>query len=366
MLGVFMIGFSLFWLLFSSIIFLANGSYFLILFLLIGIFMFYFSLVQLFNKNVLMANRHDIVSKSRPLPWLGNVSIDTREVDQLFVMEDGNEKVGSKVTILYSLKAQMRNGKSVALVRMIRDKDLALELEARLERHLNIEDRALVLPEEPMLTRLKETIPALKHAKLPGPINDGKPGAAALDGPANQTTVAPRMLTGFAEQDVFASRLGSAISLMRSSYVITTHNQLDWSDGRSDVALELQSEESRTDIYAEQKSGRKYLYFEERLLTDEESGRLGFPKEGEPPAIIQNGDDKYYRRHDVSGYSHLNHSDTALVVEQCIYFRTTGLDRFRVLNTSNGLKVYIQEPLPDDSLAVLAAEKQSILDKLKR
>lgn len=341
----------------------------------VSLLILYCGLVMAINRAKIRASTHFIKVEHGPLPWPGSKTIKVADVDQLFVIQEGKQKVNEKVTLLYSVKAKMRDAseKPLLLAGMIESRERALEMEALLERHLHIEDVAIKLPDDPFIAKLKERFPAFENVQLPGPINDGKPGALELDLPnlneqgggdfsksPEVNGVGPRLLEGFAEQDVFARQLGATVELTGARCTIASHLQYDWSDGRSDVAFQLNGADAQTtEIYAEQIDGHKYLYYEERLLEEEEHEQLGFVAGEEPPNIVKNGDDKYYRRNEVNGLRFLDHGRSVNHVQQWIYFTTITHDRFRVVQARDGkLRVYIQEALAEDNLRVVELSKE--------
>ncbi|MEM9836224.1 MAG: hypothetical protein AAF828_06965 [Bacteroidota bacterium] len=354
-IAVFLLFFGFSWLGISSVALANTGSWFLALFVLIGVLVLYGGLVQLFNRRRVQAGPRQLVSRSGPIPVPGQLDIDIRQIDQLFAMENSTETVNNKTTVLYALKAKLMDGSTPVILQNIRSREEALELEALLENHLGIKDRALENEDPPQLKKLKEMIPALKDAKLPGPINDGKPGETNIP-TSDSRELAPKLIEGFAESDIYAARLGDKLHWKQQDWIISQHEQFDWNNNLSDVGMELTGGSGTSSFYAEG-TGDEYLYFEERALSVEEAHQLEFIKADEPAAIVQNGEDKYYRRNEVSGFRHLNHANQANRITQWIYFRTTGSDRFRVVKTATEWKIYIQELVSADNLKVVVEEK---------
>ncbi|PHI19313.1 hypothetical protein CEQ90_13215 [Lewinellaceae bacterium SD302] len=347
----------------------------------IGFMILYMGLVFMINRTKIRASMQTIKVEQGPLPWFGNKEVRTSDVQQLFVIENGQKKVNNKVTPLYALKAKLKSSphKPLTLAGLLDGKAKALEMEKVIERYLNIQDEAINIPEDPRFTKFKERFPALKDIKLPGPINEGKKGAIErttstgykfdldtgnefgelLSSAPEVSGMTSRLLEGFADQDVFASRMGDHVEITGEDREIVGHVQYDWSDGRSDVAFRIRGNGHSTDIYGEQADGRKYLYFEERLLEEVEHQQLGFQRDVDPPNIVRNGDEKYYRRNEVTGYRFVDHGRSVNQVNQWIYFTTATHDRFRVVQAPGGkMRVYIQESLAGDNLRV--AEKVSI------
>lgn len=111
-----------------------------ILHVAVGIGLTYFTLALFFNRTVLTVENGLLSVQHGPLPWPGNKTIETSDIDQLYCREKiRHGKNGPQVT--YHLNAITTDGRKVDIVSGLDEADQALYLEQRLEEHLRLIDR---------------------------------------------------------------------------------------------------------------------------------------------------------------------------------------------------------------------------------
>lgn len=106
----------------------------------VGVGLTYRTIAGFLNSTWITVADGALTIKHAPLPWLGNRTIPTDTVKQLFcekVTSSGN-RGGSSTN--YSLSAMTRDGRKVPLVKSLPSHDQALYLEQRIEDALGIED----------------------------------------------------------------------------------------------------------------------------------------------------------------------------------------------------------------------------------
>jgi len=123
---------------------LAAGIWFMSCFGLIhtavGIGLAYFVIASLLNRTTVVARPGVLSVSHRPVPWPGNVTLNTDEVEQLYFTEKirhGKNTVHTR----YTVEAVLRSGRKKSLLKGMNNADQALYVEQELERYLKIEDR---------------------------------------------------------------------------------------------------------------------------------------------------------------------------------------------------------------------------------
>ena len=120
----------------GNIFSITNGSFFAF----IGLIIVYYTVAGYINSTHISAGRDFLIIKHKPLPWFGNKSIPSQELDQLY----------SKMSVYryrgrdhYSceIRAKMKTKQDIKLLSKLTDTAQALFVEQEIERFLNIEDR---------------------------------------------------------------------------------------------------------------------------------------------------------------------------------------------------------------------------------
>jgi len=346
----FLLVFAAFWngflLLFAALS--PDGLPWLIIFhVLAGVFVAYYALALFLNRTTIEVGNSRLKVRKGPLPWGKNRNIATNELEQLFAIEAGSEGKGSSRKPLYQLRATLRGGKVITLVSNIRSKDIALELEQRIEAHLGITDVAVELPPSSVERFIEEKFPGMPIPSLPGPINEGKPGASSSADVSTSRRIAPRANKSDRVGLATLSE-GESFHLQHAPLRLESRTQLDWDNGLTDYALRALNAQGETvTVYVEESQGR-WLYFEERALGREEYESFGITAGGPAPTSFTNGDDKFYQRDETPGVVH-SPQRGSVAGRQWIYFTTGSDTRFRVLDLGGEPAVFIQETVSADN-----------------
>lgn len=120
---------------------------FLSLFVVVGLFVGYFTLAVMLNSTEIRVSSRRLTVKHGPLPVPGSVDIPSDQIDQVWVEEKISTSRGSdghtSTSVHYPVFARMTDGTKKVLIRYGHDSDLSLFLEQEIEEHLGIEDRAV-------------------------------------------------------------------------------------------------------------------------------------------------------------------------------------------------------------------------------
>ena len=122
---------------------LASGMWFMSCFGLIhtavGIGLGYGVIAGLLNRTTVVARPGVLSVSHRPVPWPGNVTLNTDQVEQLYCTEKirhGKNTVHTR----YTVAAILHSGRKQTLLKGLVDADQALYVEQELERYLKIRD----------------------------------------------------------------------------------------------------------------------------------------------------------------------------------------------------------------------------------
>lgn len=105
-----------------------------------GVWVGYMALTGFVNRTRITVDGSEVSVRHFPLPWPGNRVLRPGQVKQLYCDEQVNRgKNGT--TITYRLKAVLSDGRTVALLSGLPDREVAQFMEHQLEQRLEIEDR---------------------------------------------------------------------------------------------------------------------------------------------------------------------------------------------------------------------------------
>mgnify|MGYP006948915101 CR=1 FL=1 len=107
----------------------------------VGIGLVYYAFSGMLNSTLITADSESLQIRHRPLPWVGNRTIATADIRQLYCKEKVTQnKNGTSVT--YELCAlEGESHRTLPLIKGLADVEQAVFLEQELERHLHIRDR---------------------------------------------------------------------------------------------------------------------------------------------------------------------------------------------------------------------------------
>ncbi len=108
----------------------------------VGIVIAYITLAMFINDTTLTVQNNQLSIRHAPLPWWGNQSVRTDELEQLYCREHvSHTKNGT--TYSYELHAILRTGKQLKLLSGLDDPEKVFFVEQCVEDHLGITDRAV-------------------------------------------------------------------------------------------------------------------------------------------------------------------------------------------------------------------------------
>ncbi len=125
----------------SSEPFKVNDDY--VFFLVASFFVAYYSVASFFNKTYIFADKAKIEIRHRPVPWPGDLKLDTTDISQCYVKYiNGYWDEGSLSTPgTYALRAKTKAGKNINMVSELdmSENELAL-VKDKLETFLHIDN----------------------------------------------------------------------------------------------------------------------------------------------------------------------------------------------------------------------------------
>ncbi|MGA1871190.1 MAG: hypothetical protein ACMUJM_21880 [bacterium] len=107
---------------------------------LVGIFLTYFTIAGYINKTYIYVDNCILKILHHPLPWYGNIQIDSSELEQLYSKEKVTYSRNGQ-NISYDLHAKTTSGKDVGILSGLENSEQVLFIEQEIERYLNIQDR---------------------------------------------------------------------------------------------------------------------------------------------------------------------------------------------------------------------------------
>jgi hypothetical protein len=125
---------------------LSTGAWFMSLFGLIhtavGLGLLYFTVAGFVNRTVIRVQHGVLEVHSGPLPWPGNKTFPSHDVEQFYCQEHvTRSKNGTNTT--YEIHAIRRGNTRETLLKGLPEADQALYIEQELERFLRLEDRPI-------------------------------------------------------------------------------------------------------------------------------------------------------------------------------------------------------------------------------
>lgn len=106
----------------------------------VGVGIGYAALTGFVNSTTVRVGKGVLRIRHGPLPWFGNRELRGAEVDQLYCASKTTRNEGSSTTT-YELRAVMKTGKMLTLLRGLTEVEQALFVEQRVERGLGIKDQ---------------------------------------------------------------------------------------------------------------------------------------------------------------------------------------------------------------------------------
>jgi hypothetical protein len=105
----------------------------------VGVGITYYVLCGWLNRTRITVGRGKVSVRHGPLPWFGNLEMDSSALKQLYVKEViSNSRNGT--TVRYDLNALTREGRSIKFAGGMETSDQALYIEQEIEKFLGIKD----------------------------------------------------------------------------------------------------------------------------------------------------------------------------------------------------------------------------------
>lgn len=126
---------------------IASGSLSILLFislhLAIGIGLLYYTIATLFNTTHINVDHYNLLVEHRPIrvPFFPDHDIPVTEVDQIFIDKYVSGKTNGQPVYAFGVNLITKDGKTIKLVRGLKDSQHALYIEQEVEKFLSIPDR---------------------------------------------------------------------------------------------------------------------------------------------------------------------------------------------------------------------------------
>lgn len=105
-----------------------------------GIGISYATLAGFLNRTTITVERDHLTVRHAPVPWSGNLDVSTLSLEQLYCTEKVH-RGRNGTTVRYGVEAVLKDGRNLKVVTGLDDREQALFIEERMERHLGIPDR---------------------------------------------------------------------------------------------------------------------------------------------------------------------------------------------------------------------------------
>lgn len=109
----------------------------------VGVGLSYYTLAGLLNRSIVSVNQSEFSIRHGPLPWIGNITLRSSEIDQLYCQEEYNRGKNG-VYYTYQLSALLKNGRKIKLLSNLDSAEVVLYMERQIEDWLSIKDRPVV------------------------------------------------------------------------------------------------------------------------------------------------------------------------------------------------------------------------------
>jgi hypothetical protein len=109
--------------------------------LAIGVGLTYSTLAGFLNRTIMEVDKKTFKVHHKPLPWLGEVNVPTRDLKQLYCKEKRGSGENSNTT--YLLSAVLKNGRKIDVLSNLDSPDIAFFVERKVEAWLRIPDQSV-------------------------------------------------------------------------------------------------------------------------------------------------------------------------------------------------------------------------------
>lgn len=113
---------------------------FVLVFIILGAALVYYSTATYLNKTQILVSRHAIEIKHHPLPWFGNTRVETSNIKQLFVKEKYRGSSNNNPRLSYNVLGLTKEDKPFNLISGLEFSNQGLYIEQQVEKYLGTED----------------------------------------------------------------------------------------------------------------------------------------------------------------------------------------------------------------------------------
>lgn len=111
----------------------------------VGIGLTYSTLAGFFNRTTIAVERGSLSIRHAPVPWMGNRTVATADLDQLFCQQKISGRTNnSGPSVSYAVLARLKDRRILKLLSGLPEADQALFIEQAIETRLGIEDVAVL------------------------------------------------------------------------------------------------------------------------------------------------------------------------------------------------------------------------------
>lgn len=120
------------------------AAYFPLLHVAVGIALAYYVLCGFINRTRIVVTRSALTVRHGPLPWLGNRTFSSDEIDQLYCKEKTRQSGQGGSTTTYRVHVRTKSGYEKPLVTGLSTREQARYIEQEIEKFLEIRDERVV------------------------------------------------------------------------------------------------------------------------------------------------------------------------------------------------------------------------------
>jgi hypothetical protein len=340
-LAYFLLLFCVIWDLVVLVFLFVGAGWFIAIHLLVGFFMTWYMLGQMFNKTTITADGRQLQVVHGPVPTISkNRTIPTTDIRQLYLSEGGTLTVNGRTSQLWRLMLERTDDDKFSLMSGLADKDMAHDIERALEAHLDIDDEArserMELP-----TFIKNLVPSATEERQ---IVQERRDFPSDSSPSSEPLSFDLPTTGGGHFALRKADRGDRFFYLQEACTVRRNERIDWEDTEQPTAPLITADGDTPRHFYTALLHDRWTYYEERPLDRQEAVALGFePGVGRPPSL-RNGDDRYYPGEPLRG----KYADSGSTVEQVTFLTTRASTQFRALKEAGrDWQVYVQEPLDD-------------------
>ena len=280
----------------------------------------YLVLCYFLNRTIITVSKSYVKVRNQPFPWWkGNKTIESRDIDQFYVVRNIATEDSSSEYEQFELKARLKNHK-----------------EYTISKHTGMELEQLIWMEKEIESFLG----------IPDFYVTGEYGGE----PKKRRTEVRRRIwakKGMEEATITNLQLGAFVDFQGHKYKVAHITQYDWTHGNTDRLFHLKSDTGyEPDQFLHiRKHYSSYYFFLERELTPVEVRQINLPWTNMPSYFDFEGN-SYFRALLSKGKMYQNDEQKALEVEEWKY--KAGNDyHIRILNNSGYISYFTGKRIDD-------------------